>query len=345
MREENVNLKTAFEPYFKIGAAISKKNLLTGSNTALLLEQFNSFTCENDMKPSFFLDEEANLAAPEKYDLSPALTFENARPYLDFAKANGIAMRGHTLIWHNQTPKWFFCKEYDENKGLADRDTMLSRIESYIKGVLEFVGAEYPGIIYAWDVVNEAVDDGEFRKSAWTETIGEDFFIKAFEFARKYAEEGTQLFYNDYETAQEKKRDFIIANVLKPLKDRGLIDGMGMQSHMLMDHPDPASFRAAIEMYASLGLKINVTELDIHNADPGEESMNALAKRYKEIFGILISAKKSGKADITSVTFWNLLDEDSWLTAFRKETSYPLLFWKDCEPKPAYYAVLEAARD
>ena len=76
-----MNLKTAFEPYFKIGAAISKKNLLTGNNTALLLEQFDSFTCENDMKPSFFLDEEANLAAPEKYDLSPALTFEKARPY------------------------------------------------------------------------------------------------------------------------------------------------------------------------------------------------------------------------------------------------------------------------
>ena len=115
-----MNLKTAFEPYFKIGAAISRKNLCTCSNTALLLEQFNSFTCENDMKPSFFLDEEANLAMPAKHDLIPALTFENARPYLDFAKANGIAMRGHTLIWHNQTPKWFFCKEYDENKGDSD---------------------------------------------------------------------------------------------------------------------------------------------------------------------------------------------------------------------------------
>lgn len=339
-----MNLKTAYGPYFKIGAAISKHNLNTKSNMELLLSQFNSFTCENNMKPSFFLDEEKNLANPLKYDTASALTFENARPFLDFARSNHISMRGHTLVWHNQTPRWFFCRNYDEHAGLADRETMIARLENYIRGVLVFVKNEYPGIIYAWDVVNEAVDEGMLRKSMWTETIGVDYVEKAFEFARKYAEPGTELYYNDYETAQAWKRDFIITNILEPLKERGLVDGMGMQSHLLMNHPCLTDYRTALEMYGALGLKINVTELDIHNNNPGDESMQALAKRYKELFEMLLNVKKSGQADITSVTFWNLLDENSWLTGFRRENSYPLLFWKECEPKPAYFAVLDATR-
>ncbi|WP_081779938.1 endo-1,4-beta-xylanase [Butyrivibrio proteoclasticus] len=336
-----MNLKLAFEPYFKIGAAISRVNLHTPAHTKLLTEQFNSFTCENDMKPMYYLDKAANKADPEKYNLCPALTFENAIPYLEFAKENGIAMRGHTLVWHNQTPKWFFCERYNENFPLADRETLLARLESYIHGVLDFVQTNYPGIIYAWDVVNEIVDEGNFRKSIWYKTVGEDFFIKAFEFARKYAAPGVDLFYNDYESAEPWKRDFIIEKVLKPLMDKGIVDGMGMQSHLLMDHPDFGDLKTAVYKYGELGLKIHVTELDMHNADPSESSMDALAARYKELFEIYIEAKKSGKANITSVTFWNLRDEDSWLTGFRRETSYPLLFSGKCEAKKAYYEVLK----
>ena len=338
-----MNLKTAYEPYFKIGAAISRWNLHTEAHMKLLTEQFNSFTCENDMKPMFYLDKDANKSDPAKYNLSPALTFEHAIPYLEFAKAQGIAMRGHTLVWHNQTPKWFFCEKYNENFPLADRETILARLENYIHGVLDFVQTNYPGVIYAWDVVNEIVDEGDFRKSIWTKTVGNDFFIKAFEYARKYAAPGVDLFYNDYETAEVWKRDFIIKNVLTPLKDQNLVDGMGMQSHLLMDHPDLDNYRTALEMYGATGLKINITELDMHNNDPGDESQHRLAERYAEFFRIYLDAKKSGKANITSVTFWNLLDENSWLSGFRRETSYPLLFQGKCAAKEAYYAVLKEA--
>ena len=338
-----MNLKSAYEPYFRIGAAISKKNLNTPAHTKLLLSQFNSFTCENDMKPMFFLDKDANKSDPEKYDLAPALKFDRATPYLEFAKANGISMRGHTLVWHNQTPKWFFCEKYNENFPFADRQTMLERLKNYIKGVLDYIQTDYPGVIYAWDVVNEAVDEGDFRKSLWTKTVGNDFVEKAFEYAREYVSPGVALFYNDYETAQEWKRDFIIENILKPLIDKKLVDGMGMQSHLLMDHPDPGLYRTALEMYGALGIQIHITELDMHNADPSDESMHALALRYQDFFKIYLDAKRSGKADITSVTFWNLTDEDSWLSGFRRETSYPLLFKGRCEAKEAYYSVLEAA--
>ena len=338
-----MNLKTAYAPYFKVGAAISRWNLNTKAHMNLLTEQFNSFTCENDMKPMFYLDQDKNKSDPEKYNLAPALTFEHAIPYLEFAKKEGIAMRGHTLVWHNQTPKWFFCEKYNEMYPLADREIILARLESYIHGVLDFVQTSYPGVIYAWDVVNEIVDEGDFRKSIWTKTVGNDFFIKAFEFARKYAAPEVALFYNDYETAQPWKRDFIIKNVLTPLMDKKLVDGMGMQSHLLMDHPDLGDYRTAVEMYGALGLQLHITELDMHNADPSDESMHDLALRYKEFFKIYLDARKSEKANITSVTFWNLLDENSWLSGFRKETSYPLVFRGKCEAKEAYYAVLEAA--
>ncbi|MCR5251335.1 MAG: endo-1,4-beta-xylanase [Lachnospiraceae bacterium] len=335
-----MDLKSAYAPYFKIGAAISAWNLHTPAHMELLKAQFNSFTAENDMKPMYFLDTDANKDDPEKYDRAPALSFKAARPYLEFAKANGLSMRGHTLVWHNQTPKWFFHKSYNEMKPLADRETMLARLESYIRGVLEFVQTEYPGVIYAWDVVNEAIDDGGWRRSPWYKALGSDFLFKAFEFARKYADPDVALFYNDYETAEVWKRDCILKEILKPLAEKKLLDGMGMQSHLLMDHPDPEAYRTALEMYGALGIQIHVTEMDMHNADPSEESMKRLAKRYREFFHILLEAKKSGKANVTCVTLWNLRDEDSWLTGFRRETSYPLFFKGKCEAKEAYYEVL-----
>ena len=119
-----MELKTAFKDRFKMGAAISRANLETPAHTRLLLDQYNSFTCENDMKPMYFLDSEANRSEPEKYNLEPKLQFDFAIPYLEFAKKNGIGMRGHTLVWHNQTPKWFFCEHYNEMYPMASRETI-----------------------------------------------------------------------------------------------------------------------------------------------------------------------------------------------------------------------------
>ena len=340
-----MNLKTAFSSRFKIGAAISRMNLECRGNMKFFLDQFSSFTVENDMKPMFFLDTEENLSDPETYDLEPCLCFDYAVPYLEFSKKNNMPMRGHTLVWHNQTPSWFFYNDYDESKGFVSRDKMLTRLENYIKGVLTFIQENYPGQIYAWDVCNEIIEEGDFRKSLWTKVVGEDFFIKAFEFARKYASPEVKLFYNDYNTYEEWKRDLILEKVLKPLIEKGLVDGMGMQSHLLMDEPELSLYEKALHMYGALGIEVQITELDIHNADASEESMNKLADRYKELFTIIVKTKDEGKANVTSVTFWNLLDQFSWLTVFRKERSHPLLFEGKCEAKKAYYSVLETVVD
>ena len=337
-----MSLKTVYQPYFKIGAAVPAKVFEDHTAMGELCRQYDSITCENEMKPQFLLDEEENGSDPARYDRCPAVSFHSIGKYLDYAKEHGLKMRGHTLVWHNQTPRWFFAAGYrkEADAPLADRETMLARLEGYIRQVLDYVQSRYPGVIYAWDVVNEAVEDGALRRSLWTETVGEDFILQAFRFARKYADPSAALFYNDYDTFLPWKREVICEQVLKPLLSEGLADGMGMQSHMTMQTPSLEEYEKTVRTFGRLGLEIQVTELDIHNADPSRQSMEALAERYRDIFTILTRAKKEGMADITGVTFWGMQDDDSWLTGFRKERSYPLLFQNGFRPKAAYQAVL-----
>ncbi len=341
-----MSLKKVFESYFKIGTSVSKWNLELPIAKNELVKHYSSITAENGMKPMFALDMQENVENPQKYNTAPALCFDTYCMFLDFAKQNKIALRGHTLVWHNQTPLWFFKKDYslDEKAPLADKETMLARMESYIKGVLNFVQNEYPGVVYAWDVVNEAMeekeDDGWRKKSLWYQTVGEDFVLYAFRFARKYAAPDVRLFYNDYNTFYPKKREDICNLILKPLMEEGLVDGIGMQSHLVLKEHDLAEYEEALHCFGSLGLEVQVTELDIHCNDPGEESMQKLADMYCDLFAILVRARKQGKANVTSVTFWGMKDDESWLTGFRKETSYPLLFGEKYEKKQAYNAVV-----
>ena len=336
-----MSLREVFKPYFTVGAAISAADLALPAALRLVKREFNSFTCENDMKPERILDGEASRAHAQKCDREPAVCFDTARRYLDFARENGIGMRGHTLVWHNQTPRWFFAKGYEDgpNAPLADRETVLARLDAYIKSVVNFVQEEYPGVIYAWDVVNEAVEDGGIRSSLWTRTVGEDYVLQAFRIARKYADPSVKLFYNDYDTFLPWKREAVCERILKPLMAEGLVDGMGMQSHMTMEKPGVDEYEKSLNRFGALGLEIHVTELDIHNTDPSGRSMERLAKRYQELFLILTRAKKEGRANVGNVTFWNLQDEESWLTGFRGARSYPLLFAEGYRPKTAYQAV------
>lgn len=342
-----MSLKEVYGPYFKIGTAVSAKDLRDPQAQEILKLQYNSITCENAMKPRYLLDENENRGNAEKYDREPAVRFDRIRDCLEFASANGIGMRGHTLVWHGQTPEWFFMEGYRTGEGSvpAGRDVMLARLEHYIRSVLEFVQEQYPGTVYAWDVVNEAAaDSGGLRASRWTQTAGEDFILQAFRFAKKYAAPGVKLFYNDYNTYLPCKREMIIEHILKPLLAEGLVDGVGMQSHLLMHSPESAEYDRTVRAFGSLGLEVQITELDIHNAVCSERSMEELAKRYREIFSILLQAKKEGAANITGVTFWGMRDETSWLTEFRKETSYPLLFSGNFMPKMAYHAVMGVPR-
>ena len=337
-------LKEVFDGDFKVGVATTSGYLSEEDRVDQIKENFNSITMENEMKPESLLDWEGS---EKSKDGMPAIKEETLEKALKAAQEAGIPLRGHTLVWYSQTPEWFFSKKYDPSKGYVDKATMKKRMESYIKQVLTYCKENYPGVVYAWDVVNEAVgDDGNYRtESMWYETYGDFSYIKdAFTFARKYAEEGTKLFLNDYNEYIAQKRYLLYAKVVE-LHEAGILDGVGMQSHWDMDFPSVDLFETALEKYASIdGIEIQLTEIDMHNTDDSEEGLKKQAERYKEFFDVITKMKREGKANITSVTFWGLKDGESWLSGFKGETSYPLLFTDDLEKKPCYESILEAGK-
>lgn len=337
-------LKDVFEGDFKVGVATTSAYLSDDDRAQFIKENFNSVTMENEMKPESLLDWEGS---EKSKDGMPVIKEDILKKALKTAKEVGIPLRGHTLVWHSQTPEWFFSKKYDPSKGYVDKATMRKRMESYIKQVLTYCKENYPGVVYAWDVVNESVgDDGNYRtESMWYDTYGDFSYINdAFTFARKYAEEGTKLFLNDYNEYIAQKRDLLYAKVLELFKE-GLLDGVGMQSHWDMEFPSVDLFETALEKYATIpGLEIQLTEIDMHNNDDSEEGLKKQADRYKEFFDIITRMDREGKANITSVTFWGLKDGESWLSGMKGETSYPLLFTDDLEKKPCYESILEAGK-
>ena len=337
-------LREVFDGDFKVGVATTSGYLSDPDRAKEIKENFNSITMENEMKPESLLDWEAS---EKSKDGMPVIKEETLKKALETAKEAGLPLRGHTLVWHSQTPEWFFSKKYEPSKGYVDKATMRKRMESYIKQVLTYCKENYPGVVYAWDVVNESVgDDGNYRtESMWYETYGDFTYIKdAFTFARKYAEEGTKLFLNDYNEYMAQKRDLLYAKVVE-LHDAGLLDGVGMQSHWDMEFPSVDLFETALEKYASIdGIEIQLTEIDMHNNDDSEEGLKKQADRYKEFFDVITKMDREGAANITSVTFWGLKDGESWLSGMKGETSYPLLFTDDMEKKPCYESILEAGK-
>lgn len=245
--QSNVNvasLAEVYKDYFAIGAAINQNTIVSGKE--LLINHFNSLTAENEMKPE-------NLQPKENQ-----FTFEVADQFVTFAEQHNKKMRGHTLVWHNQTPDWMFT---NPDGSEASRELLLQRMQHHISTVVN----RYKGKIYSWDVVNEVIDDNQdlfYRESKWLKLVGEDFIEKAFRYTHE-ADPNALLFYNDYNECFPEKRDKIY-QLVKSLKDKGVpIHGVGMQGHWNLSKPSLDDIRAAIEKYASLGLQIQVTELDV----------------------------------------------------------------------------------
>lgn len=339
-------LKDIYSDYFTMGVAVGANALTSMENVDLIKSQFNSITMGNEMKPDSVLDYEACIANLDVTNEEPALRFNRLDIGLKFAKENGLILRGHTLVWHSQTPSWFFKEAYskDSNAPLVSKEIMLKRMESYIKQVLQYTNDNYPGVIYAWDVVNEAIltSDGQtdgyrVNDSLWYQTIGSEYIEKAFFYARKYALEDVKLFYNDYNTYEVAKR-FAIYDLAKMLQEKGLIDGIGMQSHIKMDYPSLIEYERTIRKFAELNLEIHITELDIDMETNTEEMLSKQAMRYKRLFTMLKKLRDDDSAKITNITFWGLTDDTSWLND--ETPSYPLLFDKYNQAKKAFYGVI-----
>ena len=330
------SLKELYSDYFKVGTCLPV-SVIDNPNPeflTLLNTEFNSVTPENELKPENVLDAATTLADPETYNECPALDFSAADPILQYCMDNGIAMRGHTLIWYSQTPSWLFYENYDVDGELADRDLMLTRMENYIDAVMSYCEENYPGVIYAWDVVNEAADDnsGDMRDCYWRDIIGDDYVEKAFEFARAHAPEGVLLFYNDYNEYYSTKQN-VILDMLRPVAEAGNIDGIGMQSH-ISNMVTPDAYIDAMNRYVDeLGVIVHITELDV-NAPISANPLYDQGLYMQRLFEAIIEAKDNG-TPIECVTFWGLTDDMSW-----RSSNQPLLFTGNIEPKPAFEGVV-----
>ena len=331
------SLKDVYAGKFDFGAAAPQSVFNVRSSLQnLILEQFNILTPENELKPDSVLDVTKSKQLAKEDETAVAVHFNAAHPLLNFARANGLKVHGHVLVWHSQTPEAFFHEGYDVSKPLCSREIMLARLENYIKEVLTQTEEKYPGVIVSWDVVNEAIDDGTnwLRKtSPWYKTIGEDFVNRAFEYAKKYAAEGVLLCYNDYNTAYTGKLNGIV-KLLKSLIADGTVDGYGFQMHHTTGQPSNQLIKTAVDTIANLGLQLRVSELDVGISSFTEKNLQAQADKYKVMMEIMLS-----HADQTAaVQVWGLTDNMSW-----RSGQYPLLFDKSMNPKPAFYAVIEAA--
>lgn len=313
--------------YFDIGAAI-EPNAVDNTNDAKLMKRhFNSLTAENVMKWSSLQPSEGNFR------------FNNADKIIDFALDNDMKVRGHALCWHQQAPDWIF----EDNGQVASKQVVIERLRTHISNVV----SHFKGKVYAWDVVNEAIDDGGniYRGSKWYNICGEDFIIEAFKAARQ-ADPELKLFYNDYSTTQPIKRDKIY-KLLKKLKDKGLVDGVGMQSHWNINAPSNGLIIDAIQKYASLGIEIQITELDVSvypsNSDQKSEYTNSIETQQQIAYANFFSTFRTYKDNITSVTFWGVTDKDSWLNNWpvNGRTNYPLLFDSNHNPKQSYFSVID----
>lgn len=327
------SLSSVYAPYFDFGCAVTQLEALNAQRMDFYATQFNIMTCGNELKPDYVLDVAACRELAKQDDAAVAVHFDSAAPMLKYCFEHGVKVHGHVLVWHAQTPEAFFHELYDTSKPFVSRETMIARLDNYVRLIMAYMDENYPGLIVSWDVVNEAIDDnsGKLRASNWTKVVGEDFIEIAFGIARKYAPEGTLLYYNDYSTPYEPKLSGIL-RLLDRLTETGNIDGYGFQCHYELTTPTIAQLHSALEKVAARGLWIRISELDIKVSALNDSAYTMQAGRYEALFKeFLLFADK-----IKAVHTWGVTDDLSWLA-----NRHPLLFDKNLSPKPAFYKLID----
>ena len=329
----------AFSNAFAVGAAIPGTSL-NPSERQLLFQNFGTVTPENCMKPALV------HPAEDRFE------FSKADALVAMAREKGLTVNGHTLVWHQQCPAWFF----QDGQQSATREVVLRRLRAHVAGV----AGHFAGKVKSWDVVNEALDDGGgyLRKTPWLTSIGEDFIAEAF-FAARQADPHAELYYNDYSIEHQPKRDKAL-QLIRDLQRRGApIQGIGIQGHWQLDHIPYRLIEDAIVAFHAAGLPVMITELDLDvvprrndgaevgareqgGVDPYANGLSAdvqqrLAEQYARLFALFLKHQDK----ISRVTFWGLHDGRSWLNSWpSKRTNHPLLWDRSLQPKPAYAAVM-----
>lgn len=339
-------LRQAANGRFLVGTAISSRQLDNAKLAALVAEQFDCLTAENEFKPVSL------------HPRAGEFRFTGADKIVDFAREHRTKVVGHTLCWHSQSPAFLYRGA--DGKPLP-REEALKNLKDHIDGVV----GHFRGKVIGWDVVNEAISDakGEYlRNTPARRAIGDDYIAKAFELARA-ADPDAELYYNDYSNEQPEKLEKSI-RLIRELKAAGVrLDGVGMQCHLRLDDPDDIDrVDRAIAAYAAEGVKVMLTELDVDvlprrgrgadvaareqgGANPYKDGLppevaEAQARYYGRLFRVVL--KHPGV--VTRITFWGPHDGASWLNFYpvAGRTNHPLLWDRALKPKPALVAVLDA---
>lgn len=340
-------LKDEFANYFRVGNILNGGTVQNSTITASFLKDYNSVECENETKP------DATLVQSQCNGTNIGVSLKNAASIMDFCVNNHLAMRGHTLVWHSQTPVWFFKENFDANGNWVSSAVMDQRMETYIKNMFEAIQTQYPELnLYAYDVANECISDDQNRtanyggtrepgenisgQSPWVQIYGSNAFVeKAFTYARKYAPESCQLYYNDYNEYWDHKRDAIYS-MCKSLYEKGLLDGIGMQSHINADYDGfsgVSAYTTAMKKFLSIGCDVQITELDI-TMENGKYTLQQQADKYKAIFQAAMDWNKNPTSDgrVKAVCIWGPDDANTWI----KTENTPLLYDTNHQPKLAY---------
>lgn len=331
-----IGLKTAYADYFKIGVAVSAQSLF--DNKDMILKNFNSITCENAMKV---------------YAIHPAeddWAFAEADTIADFCRANGLVMRGHTLVWgyaYDVCP-WML---YD-GENYASPELFYARLKTHITTIIE----RYDDVVYCWDVVNEPLNYNStdmYKDYPVYRIYGAEYVKKAFEFAMAALDNlgsDAKLFLNETKVVNNTVKMNYTYDLIKSLLEQGIrVDGVGMQGHFDFYSPNESARRLDkyIKRFASLGIDVEITEMDITVYDDilPDVKYETLPKwretlqreRYRMFFKVL----RDNAEFITNVTFWGVNDAVSYRGISKDRQDWPLLFDKDSKPKSNYYAVTD----
>lgn len=387
------------------GTAIMSSEISDDTLMALVKKHFNAVTFGNELKPDALFNYQIGqsvdsttitfqgkeLKVPVVNDKQENLDFSRADAMLDkileWNNANPndkIRVRGHVLVWHSQTPEWFFHEDYDVAKPYADKGTMNRRLEWFIFSVFDHyfgkaANGKYDGLFYGWDVVNEAVNGNTYRDDKvisdasdtstsdtrhgsnsmwWRVYKSNEFIINAFKYANKYAPNDVELYYNDFGETDNTKCEGIV-KLINDVKsaDGTRLDAFGMQAHYNVDGFSAAQFKSVAKKYAQAAGKVQLTELDFKasstydgTAATKESEYTKMAYCHKNLYEAIKALKKEG-ANVSGITVWGVIEPNSWLHSQSDlgggasgSAQCPLLFDGNYKAKPAYWAYVDATK-
>ena len=363
---------------FSFGTVINGFTVGSAEYKSMIENEFNSITAANEMKAYSLLDQKASQ---ENADGMPVMNYTMADKIVGYAQSIGIGVRGHVLVWDAYMCDWFFREGYTNDGAYVDAETMKARVKYYIEEVITHFETEFPGVVYCWDVVNEAVGDNEGEYAAddprhlrtmrsggdniFYKNMGEDYVALSFLYAKDTVEKlqvanpevSITLFYNDYNTFYEEKRDAIIELVQSIntfAKDetgeyRILCDGVGMQSYIggygkqggCLNKLDINKVRTAAKMFYDLGLEVHITEMAVRNYEEKREAQHA------DFYGTLFQAfaeMNSKEPVVTNISIWGICDNPTMSKedySYKMNSPYCGLFTKNYVRKFAYYEAVE----